>query len=153
MWKQVAVLSALLLLGFPAPQEQTKKDAQGTPPGEFKIPPGAAKQDNPVKPTASSIAAGKKVYGFDCAVCHGKDGDGQGDLAKDMNLKLRDYRDPTALKAMTDGEVFYIISKGKGDMTGEGGRMKPEEIWNMVNYIRSLAKKEAPQEPKTANPQ
>jgi hypothetical protein len=45
------------------------------------------------------------------------------------------------LKDMTDGEMFYIIQKGKGDMTGEGDRQKPEGIWNMVNYIRSLSKK------------
>lgn len=158
MWKLVAFLSAVLLLGLPVPQEQTKqeetkKNAQGTPPVEFKIPPEAAKQENPVKPTASSIAAGKKIYGYDCALCHGTDGDGQGDLAKDMNLKLRDYRDPTSLKTRTDGELYYIISKGKGEMTGEADRLKPDEIWNLVNYVRSFAKKEAPPGSKAPNPQ
>ncbi|MGA9888405.1 MAG: cytochrome c, partial [Candidatus Acidiferrales bacterium] len=61
----------------------------------------------------------------------------------DMNLKLADYRDPAALKEFTDGEIFYIIKNGKGQMTGEGDRAKPDEIWNMVNYVRSFAKKGA----------
>ena len=74
-------------------------------------------------------------------MCHGKDGDGKGDLASDMKLKLLDYRDPGALKDKTDGELFYIIKNGKGEMTGEGDRTKPEEIWNLVNYVRSLAQK------------
>jgi mono/diheme cytochrome c family protein len=74
-------------------------------------------------------------------MCHGKEGAGDGDLAGDMHLKLRDYRDPATLKELTDGEIYSIIANGKGKMTGEEGRMKPEQIWDMVNYLRSLAKK------------
>jgi mono/diheme cytochrome c family protein len=88
------------------------------------------------------------MYGFDCALCHGKDGDGKGDLAADMNLKLADYRDSAALKDMTDGEMFYIIKNGKGQMTGEADRVKADEIWNLVNYVRSLGRKGAAAPPK-----
>ena len=42
--------------------------------------------------------------------------------------------------SMTDGELFYVIEKGKGEMEGEGPRLKPEDTWNLVNYIRSMAK-------------
>ena len=43
---------------------------------------------------------------------------------------------------MTDGELFYIIQKGKGDnMPPEGDREKPDGIWNMVTLVRSFAKK------------
>jgi len=45
------------------------------------------------------------------------------------------------LKDMTDGEIYTIIRNGKGKMTGEEERMKPEQVWNVVNYVRSLAKK------------
>jgi mono/diheme cytochrome c family protein len=115
------------------------------------MPPEAAKVPNPVKPTAASLAAGKKQYGYDCAMCHGNDGDGKGDLATDMKLKLLDYTDPAALKGMTDGELFYIIKNGKGDMPSEGDRAKPEEIWNLVNYVRSLSKNSA-NKPKASTP-
>jgi mono/diheme cytochrome c family protein len=138
----VRVLAALVLLccAVSARQEQ-KAPAAGTA-AEYKIPPEASKLPNPVKSTPASLAAGKKTYGFDCAMCHGKDGDGKGDLATDMKLKLADYRDPASLKDRTDGDLFYIIKNGKGEMTGEGERSKPEEIWNVVIYIRSLAKKD-----------
>jgi mono/diheme cytochrome c family protein len=96
---------------------------------------------NPVKSSPDSIAAGKKSYGLDCAMCHGKDGSGNGDLATDMKLKLKDYRDPAALKDMTDGEMYGVILNGKGQMTGEEGRLNATQIWNVVNYIRSLSKK------------
>jgi mono/diheme cytochrome c family protein len=148
----VRVVSALVLLCFAvSAQEESKPAATAaatTAAAEFKIPPDAAKAPNPVKPTPTSLAQGKKMYGFDCALCHGKDGDGKGDLAADMNLKLADYRDSAALKDMTDGEMFYIIKNGKGQMTGEADRVKPEEIWNLVNYVRSLARKGAAAPPK-----
>lgn len=144
----VRVVSALVLLCFTVSAQEESKPAATTSAAEFKIPPDAAKAPNPIKPTPASLAQGKKMYGFDCALCHGKDGDGKGDLAGDMNLKLADYRDPAALKDMTDGEMFYIIKNGKGQMTGEADRVKSEEIWNLVNYVRSFAKKGAVAPPK-----
>lgn len=142
----VRVVTALVLLCFAAGAQEAPKPAAApaaNSPAESKIPPEAAKLPNPVKPTPASLAQGKKSYGFDCAMCHGKDGDGKGDLAEDMKLKLADYRDPAALKDFTDGELFYIIKNGKGEMTGEGDRAKADEIWDMVNYVRSFAKKGA----------
>ena len=140
MFKVIFVAAVFSLAAFPGGAQQSQ-DAQK--PAESKIPPEAAKQPNPVKPTAASIAQGKKIYGYDCAMCHGATGDGKGDLAADMKLTLSDYRDPAALKNMTDGELFYIIKNGKGDMPLEGDRAKTEDLWNLVNYVRSLAKKPA----------
>lgn len=140
----VRVVTALALLSFAVSAQEESKPAAAPaarPAAESKIPPEAAKVPNPVKPTPASLAQGKKSYGFDCAMCHGKDGDGKGDLAEDMKLKLNDYRDPAALKDFTDGELFYIIKNGKGEMTGEGDRAKSDEVWNLVNYVRSFAKK------------
>src|SRR3970282_2264544 len=152
MWQEVTIMCGLVLLGLAGSSQEKKKTVQEPPPAEFKIPPEEAQRQNPVKPTPDSVAEGKRLYGFDCAMCHGKEGDGKGDLAESMGLKLRDYRDPAALKDLTDGELFYILSKGKGKMPGDEGRMKPEQRWHMVNYIRSLAKKESPSKPTEEKP-
>jgi mono/diheme cytochrome c family protein len=40
---------------------------------------------------------------------------------------------------MSDGEIYYIIEKGKGQMPSEGDRAKPDQIWNLVIYIRKMA--------------
>ena len=138
---KVTLACVFLLLLLPASPQEPKKPAEEKSAAESKSTSETAKQVNPVKSTPSSIASGKKSYTYDCAMCHGKEGAGDGDLASDMHLKLRDYSDPAALKELTDGEIFSIIANGKGKMTGEAGRMKPEQIWDMVNYIRSLAKK------------
>lgn len=142
MLKAVCVLSMLLAPAISV-SAQESKPAAGAPAAEYKIPPEAAKLANPVKSTPASLAQGKKMYDIDCEMCHGKDGDGKGDLATDMKLKLPDYRDPATLKERTDGELFYIIKNGKGEMPSEGDRAKPDAIWNLVNYIHSLAKKES----------
>ena len=63
-----------------------------------------------------------------------------------MKLKISDFSDPAALKERTDGELFYIIKNGKGQMPPEGDRVKPDALWDLVNYIRSFAKKAAPED-------
>ena len=81
-------------------------------------------------------------------MCHGKDGNGKTDMAADMKLKLADFTDPNSLKDRTDGELFYIIKNGHQDMPPEGDRVKPEENWDLVNYVRSLAKTKSEPEQK-----
>jgi mono/diheme cytochrome c family protein len=57
-----------------------------------------------------------------------------------MKLRIADFTDAGALKDRTDGEIFYIIKNGHEDMPPEGNRIKPEENWDLVNYVRSMAK-------------
>ncbi len=116
--------------------------ASAQPPAPaLAIPADPAGLVNPVKPTPESLARARKMYGFDCAMCHGANGNGKGDLVDDMKLKLRDWTDPAALKDISDGELFTIIKNGKGQMSGEADRAKPDEIWNMVLLLRGFAKK------------
>jgi mono/diheme cytochrome c family protein len=140
MVKLLVVFAVFLSYAVPALAQQADSSPNATPPAEFKIPVEAARQANPVKPTPESLARSKKLYGYDCAMCHGKDGDGKGDIASDFNPPLSNFTDPAALKNMTDGEMFYIIKNGKAQMPAEGTRGKPDDIWSMVNYIRAFSK-------------
>jgi len=131
----------LLAVLWQEPSSEPKKPAEEKPAGQAQSAGGATKSGNPVKATPESLAAGKKWFQMDCAMCHGKGGAGDGDLAADMKLKLKDFRDEAALKDMSDQEMFGLITKGKGQMMGEEGRLKPEQVWDVVNYVRSLSKK------------
>jgi len=131
--KTPLVLLALLFFAFALGAQQNQPSAKGPTPEE-------AAKANPVKPTAESLAKAKKLYAIDCAMCHGDNGDGKGDMASDMK-NVTDFTNPEALKNRTDGELFYVIRHGKGEMPPEGDRAKDDDIWNLVNYIRSLAKK------------
>ena len=101
-------------------------------------PDAVAKMVNPVKPTAESLAQGKKYYGYDCAMCHGATGDGKGEV--DTGQKLPDFTNASAMKEITDGQMFCSLKTGKGHMPLENIRITPNELWNLVNYVRSLAK-------------
>src|SRR5690242_6146803 len=105
-------------------------------------PAAAAERKNPVKATPEGIAAVKKIYGYDCAMCHGAAGDGKGDVAASMNLSLKNWREAGVLAGISDGDMYDLIVKGKGKMVGEGDRLTPEKAWTMVHYVRSLAKKD-----------
>jgi mono/diheme cytochrome c family protein len=156
MWKNVLVVSAVCLAALLTFGQDTSKPAQTAPPSNTKIPDEAIKEPNPVKPTPESIEHGKKLYGYDCAMCHGAAGDGKGDLATDIKLQVDDFRNPKILKDKTDGEIFYIIKNGQGQMPGERDRATTNQIWDLVNYIRTFAKKEAPKAAEQAaatNPQ
>jgi mono/diheme cytochrome c family protein len=131
-------IAPVLLTALSAQQSKTPQKV--TPPSYAAIPAEAAKQANPVKSSPESLARAAKWWTLDCAMCHGKDGNGKGDVAADMKLKIADFTDPNTLKGRTDGELFYIIKNGHQDMPPEGPRIKPEENWDLVNYVRSLAK-------------
>ena len=133
MLKLLSVLPAALLLAFLPQQPPATPDKA--------MPADAATLTNPVKPTPESQAHAKMMFGMDCAICHGANGNGKGDLVADMQLKMKDLTDPNTLKDMSDGEIFYIIKNGKGKMPSEGDRAKDDAIWNMVILVRSLAKK------------
>ena len=137
------LLTAALILLPALSAQQTPTPQKVTPPSYAAIPADAAKQANPVKSSPESLARAKKWWTIDCAMCHGKDGDGKGDLAASMKLQIADFTNPATLKDRTDGELFYIIKKGHDEMPPEGERVKPEENWDLVNYVRSLAKKKA----------
>ena len=144
MRRTVLFISAVLLIaaGICFAQEAKDKSKESQANESAPIPPEDAAKINPVKPTAEGLAEARKLYGYHCAMCHGKDGDGKGDLAIQMKLDLKDWRDAGTISKYTDGELFYIITNGRGKMVGgEGDRTKETVRWNLVNLVHSFAKK------------
>jgi mono/diheme cytochrome c family protein len=141
MLKPFLMVPAIFLLGAPvllqqAPAGPAPAAAPAVIPAEYV---GKA---NPVKPTPELQERAKKLYGWDCAMCHGTSGDGKGDVAADQKLAMNDFKD--SLAKMSDGEIFYIIQNGKGkSMPSEGDRANPDVIWNMVSYLRKMSNTQA----------
>jgi len=101
-------------------------------------PAEVAKMVNPVKATPESLAQGKKYFGYDCAMCHGADGNGKGDV--ENSDKIPDFTNASAMKDRSDGQMFCSLKTGKGHMPLERVRISDNELWNLVNYVRSLSK-------------
>jgi len=139
-----AGLLAIAAVGFAQQSKDKSKEAQETEPAPAPIPADAAAKKNPVKPTPENLAEARKLYGYHCAMCHGTSGDGKGDLGQDMKLNLRDWRDAGTISKYSDGELFYIITNGRGKMVGgEGDRTKEEVRWGLVNLVRSFGQKQS----------
>jgi mono/diheme cytochrome c family protein len=112
---------------------------------ENKSPADSPARANPVKSSPEGLAEARKVYGYDCSMCHGDKGDGKGDVVESMKLEMHDWHEATTLAGKTDAELFDIITKGKGKMMGEGDRVPEKLRWNLVNLVRSMAAKSSDQ--------
>src|ERR1700675_1030000 len=101
MVKLLLVASSILLFVMSVPIQEP-----GNAP-EAPAPQAAAKPIPPqIKPSPESLARAKKMYGYDCAMCHGTDGAGKGDVAAQMKLTMTDLTDPSVLKAKSDSDLF-----------------------------------------------
>jgi mono/diheme cytochrome c family protein len=134
MVKLLVVTSSILLVVMSAPTQEPRNAPEAAAPQAptKSIPPQ-------IKPSPESLGRATKMYGYDCAMCHGTDGAGKGELASQMNLTLSDMSDPATLKDKTDAQLYGIIRDGKGKMPAEGNRMNPEEGWSLVAYVRALS--------------
>jgi mono/diheme cytochrome c family protein len=123
-----AILLATVGIAFAQQtQDNRLKAGQAAESAAAPIPAADAAKKNPIKPTPEGLAEARKLYGYHCAMCHGKEGNGKGDLAEQMKLDLKDWRDSSSISKYTDGELFYIITNGRGKMVGgEGDRTKDE---------------------------
>jgi len=126
--RHLIILTVLVWLGG-----ASIRAAQGT---------AAASLKNPIAPSAESAASGKQVYTRSCAPCHGTSG--EGGPGNDLIPAAPDLTDAMWDHGSTDGEIFTSIKDGVApefNMTPFKDRLKDEEIWNVVNYLRSIAKK------------
>ena len=111
----------------------------------WELPDDADKTKNPTTANEESIGKGKELYltrdKGNCVFCHGETGAGnEANLAR-LRRKPADISNKERMTAMTDGELFWKISKGiNGIMPAGERRMSEEERWHVVNYIRTLAK-------------
>jgi mono/diheme cytochrome c family protein len=109
--------------------------------------PAAAKIKNPVASTPESIAAGQKQFQSLCAGCHGKDAKGGITISVIEDRggnQPPDLTDDTWDHGSSDGEIFTVVKKGIAPdffMAPWDGRISDDEIWSMVNYIKSLSQK------------
>ena len=112
----------------------------------WELPEDADRTKNPVAATAESIEKGKALYldrnKGNCIFCHGETGAGNEANLPRLRRKPANLSNKERMTAMTDGEIFWKITKGiTGIMpAGETKMPEAEERWHVVNYVRTLAK-------------
>ena len=133
--KLLGILAAMLGPALAAPGEEQSAAKQ-----KWTAPAGEARKQNPVAVTESSLAAGEKIYARRCVACHGQKGNGDGPDAVDLGIHPAKLSDP-GLREESDGELFWKITVGKKPMPDYGRRLSPTDRWNVINYLRTLARR------------
>jgi len=86
-------------------------------------------------PAAAQDAAA--TYKAKCAMCHGADG--KGDTPAGKKVGVHDFASDEVQK-QSDNDLGQIIFKGKNKMPAYESKLKPEEVKNLIAYIRKLGK-------------
>jgi S-disulfanyl-L-cysteine oxidoreductase SoxD len=98
-----------------------------------------ATRKNPVPADPGSLARGQKLYDIYCTPCHGASGKGDG-LVTPRFIPPPDLTS-APVQAKTDGHFSYYIGYGGAVMPAYGEALSVTERWDLVNYLRTLAKK------------
>jgi mono/diheme cytochrome c family protein len=112
---------------------------------------GQAKPTASAKPAAAdakaspeSIASGETIYKRQCQMCHGATGMGDGPAAKTLKGKLPVLADKATMAKVSDEDIRALVENGKkseiGNMPSFKSKLKPEEIQDVINFVRTLAK-------------
>jgi mono/diheme cytochrome c family protein len=116
--------------------------------GKDSLAYASAHMKNPLDSTAEIIASGKALYEMYCDHCHGPKGAGDGKVAAGVKIDgvqkgnyngVPDYRSD-ALKNISEGHIFHVITHGKGLMWAHGSQISPEDRWKIAKYVKTLQK-------------
>lgn len=106
---------------------------------QWEVPAEFKTMKNPVANTEESISTGKLLYKKHCASCHGNAGLGDGVKARQLETHPGDFSKDT-FQSQTDGEHFYKTKTGRGEMPAYENKVPDEDIWHIVNYMRTFKK-------------
>jgi len=101
-------------------------------------PKEAAQKQNPISLNQDSVSSGKEIYTQNCAYCHG-------DNARGLSSESTGFQKDTpnliqGLKNHSDGDFYWKIQNGKDEMPSFKEDLSENDIWNIINYIKSLEK-------------
>jgi len=90
---------------------------------------------------AKDIAEAERLYNVNCGICHGSKLDGNGPLYNGGNGPFaaapKNLVADAVVKEMPDGQLFYSITYGKGQMGAYGPQLSTKQRWMIVDYINS----------------
>src|SRR5579871_6526144 len=90
---------------------------------------------NPVPATTAALVDGAQLYQQHCQNCHGAKGDGKGQRAAELSTAPSDFTEPSHWRNVTDGEIYWQITKGQQPMPAFEDKLNEEQRWETVNFI------------------
>lgn len=111
-----------------------------------KAPQDFLTKTSPLSSTAGSIQAGKELFlrtaqPVACVMCHGEQGDGKGLMGAALVPPPRNFTCGAMMRDLPDGQLFWVIKNGSpGTGMMAFGGLPDEQVWQLIHYIRSLAR-------------
>lgn len=124
-----------------APANTVSRNASGLLPyriGKDSLEFASRIMKNPLDSTAAIVGQGKVLYEMYCDHCHGAKGEGNGKVSEKYN-GVPNYKSD-ALKNISEGHIFHVITQGKGLMWAHGSQILPEDRWKIARYVKTLQK-------------
>jgi mono/diheme cytochrome c family protein len=133
-------IGLVLALGCGGSEEEAAKPPPATPPPATQPAPAPAAAATP------DAKRGEALYATYCASCHGPRGDADGPAAAALVPKPARHSDGAYLNALSNEHLFKVVKEG-GAAVGKsalmapwGGTLSDAQIWDVVAFVRSLAK-------------
>jgi glucose/arabinose dehydrogenase len=107
-------------------------------------PDSAEAMKNPFEGQETAVQEGKRLYARNCLSCHGKTGQGKGNIPSLVDGKL---------ETVPSGEVFWFITRGDKDNGMPAWAFLPaRQRWQIVTYVKSLGESATSAGPNTTPP-
>jgi mono/diheme cytochrome c family protein len=103
-----------------------------------KGPEAFDKMKDPFERSYAAMKRGRFVFETFCLPCHGKDGTGNGPVAK--AFPPFQFSAAVAAEKMSEGQIFSIITYGKPPMPSYAAQISPDDRWKVALYIKDLAR-------------
>jgi len=91
---------------------------------------------NPVPRTVRSAAEGQALFETYCAVCHGKQGAGDGPLVP--KIPNPPAYTSSRVRSMPVGQIFHVITFGSGRMPSYASQLSQNDRWLIAAHVRTL---------------
>ncbi len=114
---------------------------------DYSVPREFQELTNPITDSGDaeelqhSITEGSKLFQTHCTECHGNNGQGFGDMTKELGTQAGPLANNPRIAQGGDDFVYYAISQGfdHTPMMPFGLILEDDEIWNLVNYLKTLS--------------
>ena len=93
---------------------------------------------SPIAVSPQTLEAGQKVFETFCLVCHGVRGEGDGPVIGPKKFPQPPSQLGPKTRARADGELFHIVTRGRGQMPSYAAQVLPHERWLAIGWIRHL---------------
>lgn len=110
-------------------------------PNAWKAPASSKNLKNPFKSDSIAVVKGRELYKVYCWQCHGENGYGDGAAGGALGQQPANFHSGR-VRRQADGELFWKLTHGKGNMPPFEESLKEDERWQLVSYIRKMANRE-----------